>query len=86
MLAVHTALSVQSNAAQAEIDARLKAEAEAQKQRDLDSALAETVELVARHRARLGRKTCSVHDGATIRRIYDLLRSLFPAGLEGADE
>jgi hypothetical protein len=57
---------------------RLKADAEAQRQRDLDAALAEVVELVTRHRARLGRKTCSHHDGGIIRRIFDLLRSMSP--------
>jgi hypothetical protein len=57
-------------------EAREKAEAEAQRQRDLDGAMGDVVELVARHRARLGRKTCSAHDGATIRKIFDLLRSL----------
>jgi len=57
---------------------RLKADAEAQRQRDLDAALAEVVELVTRHRSRLGRKTCSHHDGGVIRRIFDHLRSMSP--------
>jgi hypothetical protein len=57
---------------------RLKADAEAQRQRDLDAALAEVVELVTRHRSRLGRKTCSHHDGGIIRRIFDHLRSMSP--------
>jgi len=65
-----------------EDEARAKAEAEAQRQRDLDAALADTIEAVARHRARLGRKTCSTHDGATIRKIFELLRGLTP----GTDE
>jgi hypothetical protein len=61
---------------------RQKAEAEAQRQRDLDAALADVVEMVARHRTRLGRKTCSAHDGATIRKIFDLVRGLHPGGEE----
>jgi hypothetical protein len=64
-----------------EEEARTKAEAEAQRQRDQDAALADTIEVVSRHRARLGRKTCSVHDGATIRKIFELLRGLTP-GIE----
>lgn len=61
---------------------RQKADAEAQRQHGLDAALADVVEMVARHRARIGRKTCSQHDGATIRKIFDLLRGLTP----GAEE
>jgi hypothetical protein len=62
-------------------EARAKADAEAQRQHSLDAALADVVEMVARHRARLGRKSCSAHDGATIRKIFDLLRGLTP-GME----
>ena len=62
-------------------EARAKADAEAQRQHSLDAALADVVEMVARHRARIGRKTCSQHDGATIRKIFDLLRGLTP-GME----
>ena len=59
-------------------EARAKADAEAQRQHGLDAALADVVEMIARHRARIGRKTCSQHDGATIRKIFDLLRGLTP--------
>ena len=62
-------------------EARAKADAEAQRQHSLDAALADVVEMVARHRSRVGRKTCSQHDGATIRKIFDLLRGLTP-GME----
>jgi len=61
-----------------EDEARAKAELEAQRQGDFDAALADVVELVSRHRTRLGRKTCSQHDGATIRKIFDLVRGLMP--------
>ena len=71
--AVQTVLALQPR----EDDAR-KAEAEAQRQRDVDAALADSIEMVARHRARLGRKTCSAHDGAAVRKIFELLRGLAP--------
>jgi hypothetical protein len=74
--AVQTALAVQAP------DEARKAEAEAQRQRDQDAALADAIETVARHRARLGRKTCSAHDGSTVRRVFELLRGLTP----GVDE
>jgi hypothetical protein len=79
--AVQTALAVQAPDQAREEEARAKAEAEAQRQRDLDAALADAIEAVSRHRARLGRKTCSAHDGATIRKIFELLRGLTP-GME----
>lgn len=59
-----------------------KAEAAAQRQRDLDAALADVVEIVARHRARLGRRVCSRSDGAVVRQMFDLLRCM---GEIGAD-
>ena len=59
-------------------DGRAKAEAEAARQRDLDAALADAIEVVARHRVRLGRRTCSVHDGQTVRRVFELLRGVLP--------
>jgi hypothetical protein len=55
-------------------------EAAAQRQRNLDSALADAVEVVKRHRSRLGRNVCSTHDGAAIRQIWVLL-----GGMVGAD-
>ena len=53
-----------------------KAEAEAERQRLMDSALADAVEVVGRHRTRLGRRVCSTSDGATVRRIFELLRAM----------
>jgi hypothetical protein len=60
-------------------EARARADVEAQRERDFDAAMGDVVELVARHRARLGRKSCSQHDGATIRKIFALLRNMVPA-------
>lgn len=76
--AVQTALAEQPDV---EAEARARAEAEAQRQRDLDAALADAIEAVSRHRARLGRKTCTAHDGAIIRKVFELLRGLTP-GME----
>ena len=53
---------------------------EAQRQRDLDAALADAVEVVARQRQRLGRRTCTPHDGATVRKINELLRGMLADG------
>jgi hypothetical protein len=81
--AVRTALAVQApDERRLEEEARQKAEAEAQRQRDRDAALADAIEAVARHRARLGRKTCSQHDASATRQIFELLRGLTP----GMDE
>ena len=80
--AVQTALAVTGPDPQAQAEARQKAEAEAQRQRDQDAALADAIETVARHRARLGRKTCTAQDGAAVRKVYELLRGLVP----GTDE
>jgi hypothetical protein len=51
-------------------------EIEAQRQRDLDAALADAVEVVARHRQRLGRRICSRNDGRIIRAVFDQLRAM----------
>jgi hypothetical protein len=81
--AVRTVLAVQApDGHRLEEEARAKAEAEAQRQRDQDAALADAIETVARHRARLGRKTFTAHDGATVRKVFELLRGLTP----GMDE
>ena len=61
-----------------------KAEAEAQRQRDLDAALADVVEIVNRHRARLGRRVCSSSDGRVIRELHTTLRSM--AGVEAGGD
>jgi predicted DNA-binding transcriptional regulator YafY len=79
--AVKTALEEQA----APPDA-IKAEAEAlvlQRQRDLDAALADAIEVVARHRARLSRKVCSRHDGQTVRQVFELLRGMLENGADG---
>jgi len=80
--AVRTALAVQAPDERRLEDEARKAEAEAQRQRDLAAAMSDVVNTVALHRARLGRKTCSAHDGATILKIFELLRGLTP----GTDE
>jgi hypothetical protein len=49
-----------------------------QRQRDLDAALADAVEIVARQRTRLGRRVCSRNDGRAIRSIFELLRAMMP--------
>jgi len=51
-------------------------EAEIQRQRDLDAALADAIEVVARARGRAGRRVCSRHDGQTTRQIFELLRAI----------
>jgi len=55
-----------------------------QRQRDLDAALADAIEVVARARTRNGRRVCSRHDGEKVRQVFELLRSVMgPDG--GAD-
>ena len=56
-----------------------------EKQRNADHALADAVEIVARQRARLGRRVCSGHDGTTIRKIHELLRAMGESHAELAD-
>lgn len=46
-----------------------KEEEAAEHQRQLDAALADAIEIVARHRTRLGRRVCSRPDGAAIRQM-----------------
>ena len=53
-----------------------------QRQRDLDGALADAIEVVARQRARLKRRVCSRHDGETTRRVYELLRGMLESGAD----
>ncbi len=57
---------------------------EAQRQRDLDAALGDVIEIVARHRKRLGRQVCSPADGRATRQIHELLRGM-AADAGGAD-
>lgn len=56
--------------------------AEMERQRDLDAALADAIEIVARHRARSGRKVCSRHDGETVRKVFELLRGMLESGAD----
>jgi hypothetical protein len=57
---------------------------EEERQRLLDAALADAIEMVARQRMRLGRRVCSRPDGTITRQVYELLRSMVgPDG--GAD-
>jgi hypothetical protein len=53
---------------------------EEERQRLLDAALADAIEMVNRHRSRLGRRVCSRPDGTVTRLIYEHLR-----GMAGAD-
>ena len=55
-----------------------------QRQRDLDAAHADAIEVVRRAQVRQGRRVFSHHDGKTVRQVYELLRSVMgPDG--GAD-
>jgi hypothetical protein len=57
---------------------------EEQRQRDLDAAHADAIEVVRRAQIRQGRRVFSHHDGKTVRQVYELLRSVMgPDG--GAD-
>ena len=55
---------------------RLRDEAEMIHQRHMDEAMADTVELVRRNRARLNRRVTSPSDGRIIRQIFALLRNM----------
>ena len=55
---------------------------EAQRQRDLDAALADAIEVVARARTRQGRRVCSRHDGEMTRKVFELLRAVMDAGAD----
>jgi acyl-CoA reductase-like NAD-dependent aldehyde dehydrogenase len=65
-------------ARKAKIAAKIAAETAAaeQRQRDLDAALADAVEIVRRQRDRLGRRVCSRPDGGVIRQIFKLLENM----------
>jgi hypothetical protein len=85
--AVQIALSAPVDEGKSDLARQLEhsSQTEAQRQRDLDAALADSIEVVNRHRARLGRKVCSRHDGETVRKVYELLRSVMgpDAGADG---
>lgn len=68
----------------AEAPPDLKQDAEAQRQRLLDAALADAIETVSRHRMRLGRRVCSRSDATITRQVYELLRGMADAA-GGAD-
>src|SRR5580698_1294361 len=71
------------NASVDELEEALEA-AEEERQRLLDAALADAIEMVNRHRNRLGRRVCSRPDGTVTRQVYELLRSM-AGGDGGAD-
>lgn len=57
---------------------------EEERQRLLDAAFADAIEMVNRHRMRLGRRVCSRPDGTATRLIYELLRGM--AGTDGGTD
>lgn len=60
---------------------RFKPSEEEERERLLDAALGDAIEMVNRHRLRLGRRVCSRPDATTTRKIFELLRSM--AGADG---
>jgi hypothetical protein len=81
LAAISSALAVQEEPEHPRDDpvrAKQLQEAAEQRQRDADAALADAIETVARHRARLGRRTCTAQDGSVVRRVFELLRGLTP--------
>jgi hypothetical protein len=63
---------------------RFKPSEEEERQRLLDAALGDAIEMVSRHRMRLGRRVCSRPDATITRQVYELLRGMVgPDG--GAD-
>lgn len=54
---------------------------EEERERLLDGALGDAIEMVNRHRLRLGRRVCSRPDATTTRKIFELLRAM--AGPDG---
>ena len=57
---------------------------EEERQRLLDGALADAIEVVARHRMRIGRRVCSRPDATITRQVYELLRGM--AGADGGSD
>jgi hypothetical protein len=57
---------------------------EEERQRLLDAALGDAIEMVNRHRLRLGRRVCSRPDATITRQVYELLRGMADA-TGGAD-
>ena len=60
---------------------RYKPNEEEERQRLLDAALGDAIEMVNRRRMQLGRRVCSRPDATITRQIYELLRSM--AGTDG---
>jgi hypothetical protein len=60
---------------------RYRPSEEEERQRLLDAALGDAIEMVNRHRTRLGRRVCSRPDATITRQVYELLRSM--AGTDG---
>jgi hypothetical protein len=60
---------------------RFKPTEEEERERLLDAALGDAIEMVNRHRLRLGRRVCSRPDATTTRKIFELLRAM--AGPDG---
>ena len=58
---------------------RYKPMEDEERERLLDAALADAIEMVARHRMRLGRRVCSRPDGTATRKIFELLRGMADA-------
>jgi hypothetical protein len=63
---------------------RYRLNEEEERQRVLDAAFADAIEMVNRHRMRLGRRVCSRPDGSVTRQVYELLRSM--AGPDGGSD
>lgn len=60
---------------------RYKPNEEEERERLQDAAFADAIEMVNRHRLRLGRRVCSRPDATTTRKIFELLRAM--AGADG---
>jgi hypothetical protein len=78
--AVHAVLAQRPPSPQA-----YKPSDEEERQRLADAALGDVVEMVARHRQRLGRRVCSISDAKVIRMAHELLRGMADAsgGVDG---
>jgi hypothetical protein len=63
---------------------RFEPSEEEERQRLLDGALGDAMEIVSRHRTRLGRRVCSRSDATITRQIYELLRGM--AGPDGGSD
>jgi hypothetical protein len=57
---------------------------EEERQRALDAAFGDVMEIVNRHRLRLGRRVCSMSDARVTRQMFELIRSM--AGTDGGTD